>query len=101
MKVGGEEPPRRAIREIAIHHHVAPIRPDHLHVGDVDLHARACAERQLDRPARSEEHTSELQSQSKLVCRLLLEKKKKYTMKLSQGTILKKYIHHDKLVDSS
>src|SRR2546430_11954618 len=29
--------------------------------------------------ARSEEHTSELQSQSNLVCRLLLEKKKKYT----------------------
>src|SRR5688572_32206012 len=31
---------------------------------------------QLQRP-RSEEHTSELQSQSNLVCRLLLEKKKK------------------------
>src|SRR2546427_7139657 len=29
-------------------------------------------------PSRSEEHTSELQSQSNLVCRLLLEKKKKY-----------------------
>src|SRR2546430_4427083 len=28
---------------------------------------------------RSEEHTSELQSQSNLVCRLLLEKKKYYT----------------------
>src|SRR2546430_13692967 len=28
---------------------------------------------------RSEEHTSELQSQSNLVCRLLLEKKKKIT----------------------
>src|SRR2546427_5040826 len=28
---------------------------------------------------RSEEHTSELQSQSKIVCRLLLEKKKKNT----------------------
>src|SRR2546430_9219134 len=28
---------------------------------------------------RSEEHTSELQSQSNLVCRLLLEKKKKTT----------------------
>src|SRR5688572_31004707 len=28
-------------------------------------------------PLRSEEHTSELQSQSNLVCRLLLEKKKK------------------------
>src|SRR2546430_7244076 len=30
------------------------------------------------RPTRSEEHTSELQSQSNLVCRLLLEKKKKH-----------------------
>src|SRR5690349_12065372 len=29
------------------------------------------------RPARSEEHTSELQSRRDLVCRLLLEKKKK------------------------
>src|SRR5256886_10648717 len=32
---------------------------------------------QVRRLARSEEHTSELQSQSNLVCRLLLEKKKK------------------------
>src|SRR2546427_1102879 len=31
----------------------------------------------LSPPPRSEEHTSELQSQSNLVCRLLLEKKKK------------------------
>src|SRR2546430_7610777 len=30
-------------------------------------------------PVRSEEHTSELQSQSNLVCRLLLEKKKNLT----------------------
>src|SRR5216683_8331221 len=30
-------------------------------------------------PTRSEEHTSELQSRSDLVCRLLLEKKKKNT----------------------
>src|SRR5256885_10034824 len=29
-------------------------------------------------PGRSEEHTSELQSPCNLVCRLLLEKKKKY-----------------------
>src|SRR5439155_8411632 len=29
-------------------------------------------------PGRSEEHTSELQSRGHLVCRLLLEKKKKY-----------------------
>src|SRR2546430_3116586 len=32
------------------------------------------------RHRRSEEHTSELQSQSNLVCRLLLEKKKKKAM---------------------
>src|SRR2546430_2811107 len=31
---------------------------------------------------RSEEHTSELQSQSNLVCRLLLEKKKKHNREL-------------------
>src|SRR2546427_8397244 len=31
---------------------------------------------------RSEEHTSELQSQSNLVCRLLLEKKKKLLLQL-------------------
>src|SRR2546430_9069017 len=35
-----------------------------------------------DAAIRSEEHTSELQSQSNLVCRLLLEKKKKQTHKL-------------------
>src|SRR5688572_31746503 len=33
--------------------------------------------RPIDMSHRSEEHTSELQSQSNLVCRLLLEKKKK------------------------
>src|SRR5438270_4294105 len=38
---------------------------------DVALTAARCAN------LRSEEHTSELQSQSNLVCRLLLEKKKK------------------------
>src|SRR2546425_4067864 len=32
------------------------------------------------RRARSEEHTSELQSLAYLVCRLLLEKKKKYAL---------------------
>src|SRR2546430_9239983 len=33
---------------------------------------------------RSEEHTSELQSQSNLVCRLLLEKKKKSTTRTAR-----------------
>src|SRR2546430_12083202 len=37
---------------------------------------------------RSEEHTSELQSQSNLVCRLLLEKKKK---KKIQNTNIQQY----------
>src|SRR5438270_9718987 len=37
--------------------------------GDGSIHRRSCR--------RSEEHTSELQSQSNLVCRLLLEKKNK------------------------
>src|SRR2546430_12773720 len=37
-------------------------------------------------PPRSEEHTSELQSQSNLVCRLLLEKKKKNTKRQSNNT---------------
>src|SRR2546427_8527918 len=35
--------------------------------------------------ARSEEHTSELQSQSNLVCRLLLEKKKNLRLRLTSG----------------
>src|SRR2546430_11105051 len=34
-------------------------------------------------PVRSEEHTSELQSQSNLVCRLLLEKKKSKAIKIT------------------
>src|SRR2546427_6155013 len=38
---------------------------------------RACRRERDGREPRSEEHTSELQSQSNLVCRLLLEKKKK------------------------
>src|SRR2546421_8084093 len=51
-------------------------------------------DRAADRPAkeipvmrnekRSEEHTSELQSRSDLVCRLLLEKKKKLAFSTSQ-----------------
>src|SRR2546427_6231839 len=55
------------------------------HVGERAVHRGAGRERVVEeglQPAvelrgRSEEHTSELQSQSNLVCRLLLEKKKK------------------------
>src|SRR2546421_7989556 len=41
--------------------------------------------RRPDPPARSEEHTSELQSRSDLVCRLLLEKKKKSSTSRTPG----------------
>src|SRR2546430_9492185 len=46
---------------------------------------------------RSEEHTSELQSQSNLVCRLLLEKKKKHTFApvLLQPPPYEFYLYHD------
>src|SRR6266568_9506958 len=42
------------------------------------------------RPQRSEEHTSELQSQFHLVCRLLLEKKKKIHIRHSTNQKKKK-----------
>src|SRR2546430_4645796 len=45
--------------------------------GDVDPSRRQLVRKAAAASARSEEHTSELQSQSNLVCRLLLEKKKK------------------------
>src|SRR2546430_9035145 len=43
---------------------------------------------------RSEEHTSELQSQSNLVCRLLLEKKKKTVISSTEAH----RAHHDLLL---
>src|SRR2546427_8001762 len=52
----------------------------HVHQAvDPLLHADEDAE--VGDVARSEEHTSELQSQSNLVCRLLLEKKKSTSQK--------------------
>src|SRR2546430_13443418 len=45
---------------------------------------------------RSEEHTSELQSQSNLVCRLLLEKKKKHKCARHYGNIrVREHSPHD------
>src|SRR2546430_6054089 len=43
---------------------------------EIPNHIGLSESRTLDSGVRSEEHTSELQSQSNLVCRLLLEKKK-------------------------
>src|SRR2546430_7642991 len=43
----------------------------------IDAQGEPAGDAELLADDRSEEHTSELQSQSNLVCRLLLEKKKK------------------------
>src|SRR5437868_12027918 len=48
-------------------------------------------------PPRSEEHTSELQSRFDLVCRLLLEKKKKKTKK--NTILIKEYKAQQMLID--
>src|SRR2546422_7683376 len=73
-----------------------------LHAGDVDVvgdqsltgiqysQRLAREHRVVD---RSEEHTSELQSRLHLVCRLLLEKKKKLNDHLNQAREQRKYTH--------
>src|SRR5438445_6330603 len=48
-------------------------------------------------PLRSEEHTSELQSRQYLVCRLLLEKKKKYASNSTTEINEKRPLHQHML----
>src|SRR5256885_8701127 len=75
VEVGGTtlvvHAPAKAPQATAARPIQAPIPPLSLRI-DVDL-------------ARSEEHTSELQSPCNLVCRLLLEKKKKRIVGLSHA----------------
>src|SRR6266478_7578978 len=68
--------PRRppALKTRAAYTHRRHASDGHRSPGRFRRHARAG---RGGADARSEEHTSELQSQSKIVCRLLLEKKKK------------------------
>src|SRR5688572_16914452 len=54
-----------------------------------DRQPRSTRRRSTCLPLRSEEHTSELQSQSNLVCRLLLEKKKQITNKHTEVRMVK------------
>src|SRR5205085_12594492 len=58
-----------------------PVQSGYSPFGAVDLSERLA--KLLD---RSEEHTSELQSQSNLVCRLLLEKKKNKPINIQETT---------------
>src|SRR3989449_4525094 len=68
-----------------IHRDRAPPRPDRTRaVAHGDVTAQAVELEHQEKAARSEEHTSELQSRLHLVCRLLLEKKK---YNLSLGSI--------------
>src|SRR2546430_11525365 len=55
-----------------------PVEDRRARAADVEMAGGRRSEADAD-VSRSEEHTSELQSQSNLVCRLLLEKKKKQT----------------------
>src|SRR2546427_2259593 len=66
--------PLRELRQAPAHDFCAAVRVARRHRRVV--HPAGQRERQR-KNRRSEEHTSELQSQSNLVCRLLLEKKKK------------------------
>src|SRR3712207_7663882 len=60
------------------------VSTSHFHVRDCQIaDARVQVERAV--VVRSEEHTSELQSRQYLVCRLLLEKKKKPMIKVSDA----------------
>src|SRR2546427_4991744 len=85
----------------------AVLRPS-AEVGDLDALGRdgegelvgdECGAAVLDDPEaadRSEEHTSELQSQSNLVCRLLLEKKKKNNIRDSSVHVNRVQVTHDR-----
>src|SRR5688572_32341503 len=70
-EVRGGEPPAD-FSELTVQAFLVQVRLEHPQQRDQDRHVR------------SEEHTSELQSQSNLVCRLLLEKKNKKKHKKDQ-----------------
>src|SRR5690554_7681802 len=69
-------PLREAMRRLEAHRLIE--RVPHVGARVVQLSMQELLELFDVREARSEEHTSELQSRPHLVCRLLLEKKKEY-----------------------
>src|SRR5437762_4903665 len=75
----GEAQPKDAGADRSLHLvQIAGKRRNHPAAGMEDHHRHAIALPELSQAlARSEEHTSELQSPMYLVCRLLLEKKKR------------------------
>src|SRR2546430_5059467 len=81
VREGGGRTHRRAVvvRVVERGARAAPARPGQTEGRTVGRDRGALAR---GARVRSEEHTSELQSQSNLVCRLLLEKKKNRTYKI-------------------
>src|SRR5437773_6708913 len=65
-----------------------PAARDAQHVHHIIVRRLELRLREVRKQARSEEHTSELQSHHELVCRLLLEKKKSARIVPSLATIL-------------
>src|SRR2546427_5086517 len=72
-----DEAPPSGLESLPIHH-LTPVGD-----GDPSSHAAAIAHG----GQRSEEHTSELQSQSNLVCRLLLEKKTSFLLSVGSRAL--------------
>src|SRR3712207_8901663 len=78
-------------RSRAVHREHADVRPGHRRTDQGECSGRGACRHDRGEPlviggdrGRSEEHTSELQSRQYLVCRLLLEKKKKDTKPISE-----------------
>src|SRR5688572_32630991 len=69
--------------QFSVRHNEAALE---IHCGGKSV-GRQLLRQQPDGQIRSEEHTSELQSQSNIVCRLLLEKKKKIIRKQQRYNI--------------
>src|SRR5438046_8508256 len=94
-------PDPRSLRTI---HRLQTWQPDHPAASTTASNARTCSASnpgltirlRCRTRARSEEHTSELQSLTNLVCRLLLEKKKKIN-KISPTLKTVKRLQHHKI----
>src|SRR3712207_9444237 len=78
--LGGDDVPAEGgLQGLERAEEVGPLAVEHVHEDqprDVELFRALPEALRIDLDARSEEHTSELQSRQYLVCRLLLEKKK-------------------------